>query len=135
MHENEFTSCGSCAQRWATRVDFLADPSLRVVDYRANVQKLESGLVTFVHRTETCGATMAIPIGRFFDLYTGPRYTKNMSLTDACPRYCFNKTEFRSCKNQCSCAVARETTAIVMCCLDTARRRAIVTGEAAMGER
>ncbi len=56
---------------------------------------------------------MAIPIGEFFDLYEGQRYTGSLALGETCPRYCLDETQLGRCDNQCECAMAREVVAVV----------------------
>ncbi|HEY3330960.1 MAG TPA: hypothetical protein VGK19_13115 [Capsulimonadaceae bacterium] len=116
-----FKTCGHCSKSWATRDDLLTDPTVFVIGYQVDMEKLEYGLLLFLHRGESCGTTMAVPIGEFMDLYTGPRFPDKRALTPGCPRYCIDEHQLSRCSVQCECAVAREAVAIVTERLDAAR--------------
>ncbi|MDR3708365.1 MAG: hypothetical protein P4L33_08690 [Capsulimonadaceae bacterium] len=113
MQDEGFKTCQCCAKRWNSREDFLADTSFRVVRLRADVKHPYNGLMLFIHRTKTCGATLAVAINQFFDLYTGPRFTENRALTPGCPRHCLDEYDLGRCDVPCQCALARDTFAVV----------------------
>ncbi|HEY3332225.1 MAG TPA: hypothetical protein VGK19_19510 [Capsulimonadaceae bacterium] len=119
-----FKTCSLCGHGWPTRDRFLADPSLVVVGYQADIDTLEQGLLMFNHRGSSCGTTLAIPVWEFLDLYRGPRYPAKRANTAGCPRYCLDKTQLKRCDVQCECAIAREALAIVTERLDQSRRNA-----------
>ncbi|MDR3708366.1 MAG: hypothetical protein P4L33_08695 [Capsulimonadaceae bacterium] len=121
MHDNGFKTCSFCKRQWQSRADFLADPSLRVVGYQADLERLDAGLLIFVHQLEPCGTSIAVPIGRFFDLYTGPTYSGKRAGLPECPRYCLDSEQLNRCAVHCECARARETMGVVVNQLASAR--------------
>jgi len=65
-------------------------------------------MLLFTHLKPDCKSTMGIPVTKFFDLYTGERYTENKALSPECPRYCVDEKRFDRCAVLCECAFVRE---------------------------
>ena len=105
-----FKSCPLCAVIWATRDDFLSDPSLEIIGYQVNFYHLRAGLFLFNH---SCKTTLAIKAGEFFDLYDGPIFTERKTRGPDCPAYCLHESELHVCPAQCECASVREIIQII----------------------
>jgi hypothetical protein len=107
----QFGQCSLCQHVWATRADFLRDPTLKIIGYQAAFVNLVEGYFLFNH---SCGTTLARAVGEFQDLYTGPMYTNRATGSDECPGYCLRKGELGGCSAQCECAWVRETIQIIL---------------------
>jgi hypothetical protein len=103
--------CPCCGYVWGTRDALLCDPQLVVVGYQVNFEELLLGFFLFSHLA--CGSTIALPAGRFRDLYDGPVYASRATGTQDCPEYCLRRAELDVCPAQCECAYVREILQIV----------------------
>lgn len=106
-----FKICTFCNYSWPSREKFLQDPDIDLVGYQANFQELELGLFLFNH--EVCRTTIALPAGRFTDLYNGPVFREKKTGTDQCLELCLHEQELSCCPSQCECAYVREILHIV----------------------
>lgn len=105
-----FRQCTMCQYEWATREDFLQEPSLTTIGYQVNFDELEEGIFLFNH---SCGTTLGIPAHVFKDLYDGPIYATRATGTEECPEYCLRQHELRPCPVECECAYVREILQLV----------------------
>lgn len=110
MFGKSFKQCTCCNSDWKTRDDFLADPGIELIGYQVSFDELLLGLLLFNH---TCGTTMAIPVNKLRDLYTGSIYQTRKTGTDECPGYCLRQNELKACPAQCECAWIRELIQII----------------------
>ena len=110
MLEKDFKRCTCCNHDWKTREDFLSDPKIDLIGYQVSFNELLLGLFLFNH---TCGTTIAIPVNKLRDLYTGPIYQTRKTGTDECPGYCLRQNELKTCPAQCECAWIRELIQVV----------------------
>lgn len=110
QNNSPFKVCAVCNGEWATRHDFLSDPSLYMIGYQSDFDHLVLGLFLFNH---TCGATLALPAESFTDLHNGPIFHKNSSSTTQNPEYCLHSSTVLSCPNRCSCASTKRIMDII----------------------
>lgn len=108
---DNFKECPCCGHTWLKRVEFMKDPNLGTVGYQVNFDNLLLGFFLFEHAS--CGSSIAVPAGRFRDLYDGPVFSQNLAGTEDCPEYCFRESELRPCPERCECAYVREILQIV----------------------
>lgn len=106
-----FARCSLCRHTWETRVDFLGDPSLRIIGYQVAFTNLAEGFFLFNH---SCGTTLARPVGEFQDLHDGPIVAHRATGSDECPGYCLRRGELRACPAECECASVREIIQIIL---------------------
>jgi len=111
--DNIFKTCPCCAFTWASREEFLADPTLDLNGYQVSFKKLEEGMFLFTHNVDGCLSTMTIMMGEFRDLYSGEVYQENKATLEGCPGYCLHKDQLSRCDALCECAYAREVLQIV----------------------
>ena len=100
-----FKKCPNCGFEWSSRRDFLDDPTLEIIGYQANFEELAAGIFLFNH---SCHGTLAIPSGRFEDLYQGPIFARRAEDSEECPGYCLQEEELEPCPVECECAYVRE---------------------------
>ena len=105
-----FRTCSNCGVAWETREAFLGDPGISLVGYQVYFERLLEGHFMFNH---TCRTTLALPAGRFRDLYDGPVFFEENTGSDTCPGYCLYSRELRPCPEKCECAFVREIVQIV----------------------
>ncbi|PJA27434.1 MAG: hypothetical protein CO189_07005 [candidate division Zixibacteria bacterium CG_4_9_14_3_um_filter_46_8] len=105
---DKFRVCSLCNREWKDRESFINDILLYLNGYQANFDQLELGWFLFTHHEESCGSTLAIPAGKFFDLYKGEKYTERKTGSEDCPGYCFEETNLERCPTKCACAFVRE---------------------------
>ena len=110
MPKDNFKECTCCDSKWNTRNDFLTDPGIELIGYQVSFDELLLGLLLFNH---TCGTTVAIPVNKLRDLYTGPIYATRKTGTKECPGYCLREDELRPCPAQCECAWIRDLIQII----------------------
>jgi hypothetical protein len=110
-HQETVKQCPCCGYVWRTREGLLADPGLALAGYQVNFDDLLLGFFLFSHLA--CGSTIAVPAGRFRDLYDGPVYEDRATGTQECPTYCLRKDELGPCPAKCECAYVREILQIV----------------------
>lgn len=110
MFEKNFKQCTCCKHDWKTREEFLKDPGVELIGYQVSFNELLLGLLLFNH---TCGTTVAIPVNRLRDLYTGSIYETRKTGTKECPGYCLRQRELKPCPVQCECAWIRDLIQIV----------------------
>jgi len=113
MSEPIFESCPCCGKSWPTRDGFLSDETIVMNGYQADFEILGEGLFYFTHSLASCCSTMTLPAKMFLDLYSGPRYAERKSLSEDCPRYCYDKEQLSRCDVQCECAFVREVVHII----------------------
>ena len=106
-----FKKCTCCGSLWFTREEFLSENQLELVGYQVNFANLELGYLLFNHLT--CQSTIAVPAGRFKDLYNGPVFSERKTATENCPGYCADRDAMGPCEQQCECAYVREIIQIV----------------------
>lgn len=105
-----FKKCSNCGAKWKTRDQFIADRSLKLIGYEANLDALALGLLLFDH---ACGTTLAVRAGNFEDLYKGPVFTERKTGSSECPGYCLHRSELRPCPAKCACGWVREVVQIL----------------------
>jgi hypothetical protein len=106
-----FKKCTCCESPWYSRDAFLQDRNIALVGYQANFCQLELGYLLFNHLT--CKSTIAIPAGRFKDLYEGPLFSQRMHGSEICQGFCEDIDALEPCENQCECAYVREILQII----------------------
>ena len=109
--ERPFKQCHCCKLGWADRPGFLADGTLEIVGYQVDFRDLEHGLFLFNH--DPCKSTLAVPAGKFLDLYKGRRFAENLRETEECPRSCDDSAQLARCDQRCECAFVREVLHII----------------------
>ncbi|RMD83775.1 MAG: hypothetical protein D6820_01840 [Lentisphaerae bacterium] len=107
---SQFKTCPACGKIWLLRENFLKDAELSLVGYNVNFKQLELGLFLFNH---TCGTTLAIPAGQFFDMYRGTIPAERMTDTPYCERHCKFQEDLSRCPVPCECAFVREIIQII----------------------
>jgi hypothetical protein len=100
-----FKECSCCGYVWETQKDFLDDPGISIVGYKADFEILEEGLFFFNH--EDCGSTITLRTCAFRNLYDGPVYTTRATGTPECPGYCLHKDALNPCPARCECQYVR----------------------------
>jgi hypothetical protein len=108
MNTDHFKTCPCCNHIWQKRNLFLSDSALLLNGYQADFESLEEGLLFFTHEDGDCFSTLAMDVGDFIDLYTGPRWPERKTGTKACPGHCLDKNNLEPCQATCECAVVRE---------------------------
>jgi hypothetical protein len=106
--------CSCCKKTWTTKQDFLADISIVLNGYQADIRSLDKGLLLFTHIEDGCNTTMATSVTEFKYLYKGARYIENKALFPECPRYCIDEKMLNRCEVKCECAFEREITQAVL---------------------
>jgi hypothetical protein len=106
-----FKTCTKCRFVWSERTSFLRDPGLRMVGYQPHFDSLMAGFFLFTH---TCGTTLAVQVGDFQDLYSGPIFTERLNGTENCPGYCLHEDELRPCPAHCKYAYVREIGQVIL---------------------
>ena len=106
-----FKTCTGCGHHWLTRDVLLQDPAIQMVGYQANFEQLELGLFLFNHLE--CRSTIAVPAGRFRDLYAGPVFSQCLLGEDRCLEYCLRQDELGVCTQPCECAYVREIIQVI----------------------
>lgn len=101
-----FKECTCCKTPWYSREEFLGDSKLDFIGYQVNFSKLELGYFLFNHLV--CQSTIAVPAGRFRDLYEGPIFSDRKTGSEDCPGYCLDRDALAPCSAQCECAYIRE---------------------------
>jgi hypothetical protein len=105
-----FKKCPMCGVSWPTREEFLQEAALELIGYQVCFEDLKQGLFLFNH---ACKGTLALPAGRFWDLYKGLIYSEHATGSAQCPEYCLHKEELAACPAQCECAFVREILQII----------------------
>ena len=113
MGDQIFKKCNGCSEVWITQEQFISDKQLGLNGYKANFEKLESGLYFFTHRKPGCYSTMALEVNNFLNLYTGPIYLERKTGSEECPKYCLDKYQLDRCDVSCECAFIREIIQII----------------------
>jgi hypothetical protein len=103
-----FKECPNCRFAWTSRDKFLADPTLALSGYQANLSSLDEGLFLFQHNTDGCGTCLAVETLRFKDLYEGPVFQKRLTGSEECPRFCFRTEALDPCPGKCECRFVRD---------------------------
>lgn len=103
--QDHFKNCPNCGAVWATREEFLSDADLVPVGYQVYFEDLQAGLFLFNH---SCGTTMAIEAGFFFDLHDGQIFRERATGTAECGGHCLYKDDMDPCPARCDCAFARD---------------------------
>ncbi|WP_108650455.1 hypothetical protein [Dongshaea marina] len=103
-----FKKCSMCSHQWKTRAEFIADPYVILIGYKADFQNLDEGLFLFTHQTGECQSTLALEVGGFKDLYHGALYTERKAGGPECPLYCQDVNQLVRCQAKCECAYIRE---------------------------
>lgn len=111
MHPHSFKNCPNCFAIWATRNQFLSDNDIVLVGYQVNFSKLHNGLFLFNHIS--CGATLALYVGVFDDLFQGKKYDKPLTGTADCPGYCLYHGQLERCPAECECAYVRDVMQLI----------------------
>lgn len=100
-----FKICPCCHEKWPERADFLSDKQIILTGYQAHFIELTAGFFLFNHH---CGTTIAIEVGEFRDLYTGPVFEENLSGTNHCRGHCLHESDLNPCPARCECAFVRQ---------------------------
>lgn len=103
-----FKTCGNCGACWQTRSEFVECRSIDLVGYQSNFEKIEEGLFLFNHTIDSCGSTLAIPVGKFDDLYDGKRYPEPKYGREECQKRCIDLFNLERCDQKCKYAYVRE---------------------------
>jgi hypothetical protein len=106
-----FKRCTACGHPWLSCEKFLNDPETQLVGYQVNFENLELGFLLFNHMI--CKSTIAVPAGKFRDLYKGPVFRDKILGTDHCPEYCMHEEQLLPCPEQCECTYVRDILQIV----------------------
>jgi len=106
-----FKQCTCCDFSWISREEFLQDPHLELIGYQVNFENLKLGYFLFNHLT--CESTIAVPAGRFEDLYNGPVFSERLTGYETCPGYCLHQDILQPCNALCECAYVREIVQII----------------------
>jgi hypothetical protein len=124
--ETPFRTCGMCRKPWASRLDFLADPGLRLLGLQAVPHDPDGNLIVFEH---DCGTTVSVLAWRLRDLLpVEDRGEENLPLlygAEGCNGYCTKLEELSACDRACSNARDRRLTLWIA---EQARRRAEACG-------
>jgi len=111
-----------CRKQWATRLDFLADPGLRLLGLQAVPHDSNGNLIMFEH---DCGTTVSVLAWRLRDLLPAEdRGGENLPLlygSEGCNGFCTKLEELSACDRACSNARDRRLTLWIA---EQARRRA-----------
>ena len=99
-----------CRRTWNDRTEFLADPEIELIGYQVHFKDLNMGLFLFNH---SCHTSLAIPAGKFIDLYLGEIVRGRKTGTDEGPSYCLHQDELKSCPAECECAYVRDIIQII----------------------
>lgn len=99
-----FKVCPNCRAEWTNREQWLCDPTLKLVGYQVNFNRLKAGILMFNH---SCRTTLALPVESFADLYNGPIFDNCATGTDACGGHCLHEGDLRPCPAECECAFVR----------------------------
>ena len=100
-----FKRCPKCYFEWSRRADFLGDPNLEPIGYQVNFSALKAGIFLFNH---DCKGTLAIAVGEFSDLYSGPIFKERADGSQECPGQCLHEDNLAPCPAHCECAYVRE---------------------------
>ncbi len=102
--QDTFKVCPMCNSVWETRDKFLSDAGVALIGYQVFFEDLQAGLFLFNH---SCGTTMGIEAGFFFDLHDGPIFRERAAGTKECGGHCLYKDDLDPCPARCDCAFAR----------------------------
>jgi len=105
-----FKKCPGCDAEWKKREDLLKDKDVRIVAYEANLDVLPLGKFFFRH---ACGATFAISVDGFSDLYKGPVFNERKTGTPECLGYCKLRDQLGICPTKCECAWVRQLIQVI----------------------
>ena len=108
-----FKTCPMCKHTWRTKDDFLNGPHLRLVGFQSNFKEIEEGMILFLHYSDNCGTTLAIPVKEFSDLYKGGKYAESKYGTDKCEAHCLDEGDIERCTVKCKNAYIREVLQIL----------------------
>ena len=103
-----FKTCPFCQSVWSDRGGFLADTSVLLVGYQANVRLPENGIFIFQHLAPECGTSLALRVIVFSDLYTGPKHPGLAFETPSCEKHCIKVDDLAGCSARCSAAYVRQ---------------------------
>jgi hypothetical protein len=103
-----FASCRHCEKVWESRAAFLADAQLVLSGCQVEVERPEASVFLFDHRTAGCGTTLALDVGRFDDMYDGPRHKVKWGLSAKCARHCHDPADLGPCGNPCAADYVRQ---------------------------
>lgn len=106
-----FKKCPMCGQSWRSRDQFLEDPYIELVGYQASFRLMTEGFFLFNHLCR--GATLALPAGKFLDLYNGPVFKERLIGTQTCPGHCLYQDDIEPCPAKCDCAFVREILQVI----------------------
>jgi hypothetical protein len=102
-----FTTCKQCGKEWSGRDAFLADAGVALSGCQVETDHPAASALLFDHRAAGCGTTLALPLRRFDDLYTGPRHKVKWATSKLCPGMCFDPHNTEPCDKECACAYVR----------------------------
>ena len=105
-----FFQCRPCGAEWPTRDQFLKDPGLEIIEYRANLNDVAAGAFIFCH---TCGSNLSLSVRNFNGLYEGPIFNVHAKDAEKCPGYCLYKDNLKPCDVKCECAYVRNIIEII----------------------
>lgn len=105
-----FKKCTACHYQWQDREAFLTDPDIVIIGYQAGFDDVQEGLYLFNHQ---CRTTLALEVGKFEDLYDGPRYDKELAETEECSGFCLVTDELSVCSAKCKYAYLRDIIQII----------------------
>jgi len=103
-----FKTCNNCGISWKTRSEFIDCPSITLMGYQSNFDSVDEGLFLFNHTIKSCGSTVAVPVAKFTDLYTGERYSDPRFGAEECKRRCIDQSNIELCEAKCRYAYVRE---------------------------
>jgi hypothetical protein len=91
----ESICCIGCGKSWQGISDFLRDPQLEVIRYKACPEDFRSGIYVFNHQ---CGAAIELPVVRFA---RPSRVGKSLIGSHACPGLCYYENSLGACTAVC----------------------------------
>lgn len=109
--EQEFKTCSKCGWNWASRKDFLGDPTIELVGYQPHFEDHQLGFFLFTHTQ--CGTTLNIPVEFLRDLYGGPVVTHREVPPETAQSYCIHAGSGGSCPASCECLAIMELSRII----------------------
>jgi hypothetical protein len=113
MMQRAFKRCPKCRCPWSQRLDFLADPAVRLVGYQVSGFEERSGLFLFNHLATGCGTTMALAADKFADLHDGPIFVESLRGSRDCPGHCLRENDLDPCAARCECRFVRDVMQVV----------------------
>jgi hypothetical protein len=109
--ELPFRTCGMCRKPWATRQDFITDPSLRLLGLQAVPDYPDANLLVYEH---DCGTSVSVLASRLRDLVAaeepGEAELPLLRGSEECGGFCNRLESLEACGRRCRNARDRRLT-------------------------